>query len=510
MRNKVVLALVAAGLIVAATAFGCSEAGPRRDGRQLREAVEEADQLYRAALGMLGNPYYEDPETDERVTYLEDPTQQQLERFRPVSRHESNPDALELLTEARQGLQEAIRSFDEAGDKDKANAQAMLGRITTLAGSGYSQLADRRRREVRGSIAAAQQTAATLRGQEAVADYYQGVIDRSDEDVEEMIDDARAEAEQLGEELDELEARIEEWEQERSELIDANTQLHAQARRYRVDYGDATGEEAVELLESALEAEAERYRNETRIDELEYRLEQGGEDRKRLEIDIEAAENRLNAAEDILQARQGLVEADEFAAETVLSGIRSEIEQLQSRRDEYLQQAVESIRSASEAESGATEAFDLAQGSFEHAARLAERAASAAHLASQADALKGAAGLNQGRLSLQERIDSALAQEAGDVRELLGYLEDVEELRDATVSMYEESVELYSRAADRADPERRWVYEAETVVAAIALYRFTGSDEHRQLVESALEDIDEIIDSPHLRAVSDMVHLMDR
>ncbi|MGC9454950.1 MAG: hypothetical protein ACP5HU_08795 [Phycisphaerae bacterium] len=507
MRNKAPLALMlalVAGMILAA---GCSEGESRAAGKQLREAVEEAAELHEAALELAGSPYYEDPSADERVTYLENPTTEQLQRYRAVSRLEVNPDALKQLDRAEQRLREALGGADAAGEADKALARAMLGRVAILRGQCNARIAENRHVEIYEALGRLRSVAGTVQVRTGLVEFYEQVLGRSDEYVEQMIEQARADVEQFQGELSELDSQLEQWRQQREQLISANEKLYAEARNYRIDSQQAKGTEATELLNEALEAEAERHDNETQISELEWQIEQARADRDRVRIQLESAQGRVETGQEILDARRELVAENDGNLPDRLADLRSQVKQQQSLIDELGAEIVEKLDSLSSVETEAANDFDLAADSFSQAARLAGRDHSPAYLALQGDALVNSAELNDVRLRLRERMDAVLTGDvapASAVEAPGEYLANVDEVNEAVVSDCEQAVQLYSRAASQAPGDNQWVYDAEVAVTAINLYLFSGQDEHRKTAEDALEKLEDMMDSPQLRPVAEL------
>ncbi|MFP3937208.1 MAG: hypothetical protein ACLFVW_02620 [Phycisphaerae bacterium] len=508
MRNK---ASIAVFLCLATTVVwltGCSEGESRKAGRQLREAVDQAVQLHEAALSLAGNPYLEDPAADKRVTYLENPTAEQLERYRAVSRREVNPEALKLLDRAEQQLRDAIRKFADADEADKGVARAVLGRVAVLRGQCNAALAENRRLEAYESLAKLGSAATVLQMKTNLADFYEELLERSYDYIDEMIQKARADTEQLTEELSELDSRLEQWKQQRQELISDNEQLYAKERNLRIDSRQASGTEATELLEKALSVGLERHRNESKIGELEYRMEQARADRKRLELQIDTAKSRLEAAEEMRDAhRRGMAADDGGELSEKVSELRAEIDEYRSRQDETLQDVAQTIDRLVSIETDAAADFELAGDSFGKAAQSAGREVSAAYIALQADALSDMADMHARRLRLRERMDAVLTggtPGSDETRIVSEYLSNTEEVTQTVVSDYEQAVQLYSRATGQAQPDSRWVYNGEVAAAAIQLYRFSKNDEHRGMAEDALEDLEDVIDSPHLRPLVEL------
>lgn len=507
MRNKAPLAVVLSLTVAVVLSAGCSEGKSRQAGQELRDAVDQAGQLYASALALVESPYLEDSASDERVTYLENPTEEKLENYRAVSRRDVNPEALKLLDRAEQRLREAMRDYADAADADKAIARAMLGRVTLLRGQCNVAIAESMHARLFDAMAKARSVTATIQMQQGVADFYQQMLQRSNEYVEDMIAQAREEAEGLRQELSRLDERLSDWQEQRREVISANEQLYAQARNFRIESRQAEGVRATELLEEALSAEAERHENESLISELEHRIEHAEADRRGLQVEMESAEGRIAGGQEILDARDRLVAEADGELTDKLSELRSQIENQQSLRDELLREMLDTLERLTTTEGEAAGDFEVAADSFSQAARLTGREEAAAYLALQADSLASNAELNARRLRLRGRMESVLGGDVADtavVQEALEYLSNAAEVGEAVVSEYEEAVQLYSRAAGQAQRDLRWVYDAETAATAIELYRFSGDSEHRQLAEDALEELEDMMDSPQLRPLAEL------
>ncbi|MCJ7544717.1 MAG: hypothetical protein MUP47_09190 [Phycisphaerae bacterium] len=526
--------LLRGAMVAVLLVAGCSDSKRHGANKKLLEETEIASRRYAKAVSLMDLPPAK--VNDEyvplghvgRITGASN-----VKLADPLAVH---PEAWAALVAAETGLTRALGQYGrDAGNEDQALAQAMLGNILMLKAEYQRAAAAAERQQARAASAMANRSVSMVQLYTALERYYDQLASLRDQDLSAVLSAAREEAAKARVDAEAVQKEIASLRARAEQLRQADEALIPQARRLRGDSEQASGQEAMELLDQALKLETQINENVSALAALENALERREADLSDVKAALESAEARQKVAETIVAARRGHADA----SRTELGSIQAALSKARSDVQEQTALLASVCERTAQAEDAAAEAYTIAIAKHEAARRLRTRNQSTQTIARLADARWALAELKdqslylrQCNMQLAERLagigSPRAAEGAGPAttsasapadrppqaipafaKGLLAYVPNPEQTRSEAIENYTQAGELYETASRGVLPHLRWAYQGQAAAAYIALYRLSydadALTKAKEALNQALEDKRE---SPFLASVVELERLL--
>ncbi len=531
-------------LVVLGAFCGCTDAR-RQAGRRLAESVNNARQLYGAAVRLWGNPQYVLDVASGRLT----PVAVTLETTQPRGGvAEKAENVLKRLDKARDELEASLSVNAKAPAEVQADAYLLLGQIQMELARYHLLGAEAMRGRGDGERLKAQQRLEHVRAKVALAAFY-GELEKTPETgIVALKKNAADEVKTLEDGIKSTKEEIAKLEAEIDKLSKANAVLLTQVAELRRRSETAGGTEGLDLLKQAAQKSAESNANSATIGADTQRVADLKADLSLLEMQQAAAQAKLSALD---QHLQDLAAGRARAAEQKQTTL-SEAGKLFEGAAAASGDVVKISRAGAEQEAQALDALGRALQSLKQAETATRRLWDAARearakkttsdeiLAVQADdqrlasvmAMRSSASLMMGDLRRYQlttnKANDALAGDLVDTakaigqeppapaKELTGYVPDPAQVQKTAEENYraaetdlEDVLRSYLRAS-ATGKNIQWIYQAHLAEAYLGHYLLTGN---KAFLAKAAESVSTAAEgkegSPYLSAVLELKRLIN-
>ncbi|MFP4052775.1 MAG: hypothetical protein ACLFV7_02815 [Phycisphaerae bacterium] len=500
---------LAAGLLATSLLLttGCSDNPSRKANRELKQEVNKAQRLLSQAQNLLEAPVIEETATGKVVPLPDvdvDPNSVMPGEEAPVRLTDSeqiNPNAVNLLTQAIDGLVKAIDAHAGADPEYTALARSVLARLYEQKGYVQTRQADRIRSSVYADVGEARSTLSQVVEQDGMLEYYRQILALSDEDVKSMKEEAQQTASTLKGRKATLEGKIEDLQQKKNQLQDKKDKLEANARALRSE-ARAPGKKGNEAELQALKVMDEVSSLETQISKLDYEISGLKMDVSEVEMKLSIATAKINAADRILTRREeGVDPSDPNSAMGGRKAVRRQRQQLLGQREQTLARAKDALTSIAQgldkldaAQNDASTAYDAAARNYREYGSLDEEMEMDA-LAQRAATLMAMGRAKIRQVYLFSELESLLGvvasgwpdgapSQADAIRQKL--TPAIAEIRKSGSELFAEAADLYSRASRQAEREYRWLYEGGQAKALIGQAEVSAEPRHLDTASTVL------------------------
>ncbi len=432
---------------------GCAESKSRRAGRNLMEAVEEAQGRLDEALAIMGS------------------------LAGKVSGGSGlNPKALAILNEAQRNLSAAVDASGGADEGPASLSRAVLARMLALQGRYHAAASAAAARDARSGLDLTAKSVLVLQVQAHLAGYYAGLASVDMKKFEAIRAEADEQVADLAARQSKLDVQLQGLKKQYDDLLAANEALTGKVRQVRRDVPASRG---LEVLDQALEIETQIDKNAAEAGQIERSINGVEAQKQELAAAMEVSQKMVIAVAAVLD--RGKAQAGTHSArKDEMSGAMAQTIQI---IESQLGRVQAGYRRMGKSGSIATKAYQQAAKALGESQKPTE-----GRFAQQGGVHAAAAELHSRNYFLMTQsarvakaVSNAFTQIERSVPAAVGAVANFgrrsTQAKTDAVKHYIEAGKLYEKAvsnARRTRSELTWVYQAELASACIGHYRLSG------------------------------------